>query len=191
MAEPATNFRTAAAPSKPLKIVIVLAACTYVIGTSIYLSPPNPVRDAIGTQLVMVWHLLGLGQGWSVFAPNLRRYNPHTTATITFADGSTTLYEFPRMEKMSLVARFCKEKWRKFDVDNMPWSTAYMYHEDTARYVARQVNNDPANPPLQVALTVHWADVPDLPTFVPSDKFPEHDKAASVFVYRVRKKDLR
>lgn len=191
MAEPASNSQTVAAPSRPIKIAVVLAACAYVVGTGVYLSPPNPVRDAIGTQLVTVWHILGLGQGWSVFAPNLRRYNPHATATITFADGSTTLYEFPRMEKMSLAEKFRKEKWRKFDVDNMPWSTAAAYHEDVARYVAREVNKDPANPPLQVALTVHWAGVPELPTFVPSDEFPEHDKAASIFIYRVRKKDLR
>lgn len=190
MVESASNSRSAEAPAKRVKVAVVASACVYVLGTGLYLSPPNPVRDAIGTQLVTVWHTLGLGQGWSVFAPNLRRYNPHVTATVTFADGATLLYEFPRMEKMSLIEKFCKEKWRKFDVDNMPWSTASGYHEDVARYVARQVNNDVANPPVQVAITVHWAAVPDLPEFVSSEKFPEHDRAASVFVYRVRKKDL-
>lgn len=172
------------------KFLILAFAAVYIIGTLLYVAPPFSVRNAIAVPLIGVWHLLGWSQGWSVFAPDLRRYNPHATATITFSDGSTQLAEFPRMEKMGLWEKFCKEKWRKFGIDNMPWNTASAYHEDVARFVARQFYKDAKNPPLQVALTVHWAIVPELPAQISSEKFPEHDRAASFFIYRVRKKDL-
>lgn len=180
-----------AAPRAAMKALIVSFAVFYVVGTLLYLAPPFSVRDLIASPLIATWHFFGWSQGWSVFAPRLRRYNPHATATVTFTDGSTELYEFPRMEKLNLWDRFRREKWRKFAVDNMPWSIASYYHEDVARYVARDAFRDPSNPPMQVALTIHWAVVPELPAVVPSDRFPEHDKAASFFVYRVRKKDLQ
>ncbi len=173
-----------------MKALILSFAAFYLIGTALYVSPPFSLRNAIAWSLIGTWHLLGWSQGWSVFAPGLRRYNPHATATVTFADRSTQFYEFPRMEKMNLLEKFCKEKWRKFDVDNMPWETAAAYHEDVARFVARQLYRDKANPPLQVALTVHWAVVPELPVISSSNRFPEHNRAASFFIYRVRKKDL-
>lgn len=94
------------------------------------------------------------------------------------------------MEKMEPAEKFFRDKWRKFCVDVMPWQNLEGCREDIARYIARQCFTDKNNPPLQVALTVHWAQVPDLPTFTPCDSFPEHDKALSFFIYRVRKKDL-
>lgn len=191
MGEQASEKTELRVPGNKSKVVILTLAIAYVVGTALYLSPPSLVAETINTPLVSFWHYFGWSQGWSVFAPNLRRYNPHATATVTFADGSTQLYEFPRMEKMSLLEKWKREKWRKFDVDNMPWSSASGYHEDVARFVARELYRDSANPPVQVALAVHWAGVPELPQMVPSDKFPEHNRVASFFIYRVRKKDLQ
>src|SRR5476651_1259029 len=45
--------------------------------------------------------MLGIEQSWLMFCPNPRDFNFHTYAVITFEDGSTTYYEFPRPDKMN------------------------------------------------------------------------------------------
>jgi hypothetical protein len=101
---------------------------------------------------------LGLWHSWDMFSPNPLAVNFNLEARITFADGSTRLWEFPRMEKLGLWERYQKERFRKWrervrqDAYRVVWN-------DTARYIAR-LHHNPTNPPIKVVLTRHWAPIP-------------------------------
>jgi hypothetical protein len=102
---------------------------------------------------------LGLWHSWDMFSPDPLAVNFHLEAHITYADGSVRIWEFPRMEKLGYWERYQKERFRKWrervrqDVYAVVW-------DDTARYVARLNNNNPANPPRQVVLMRHWGPIP-------------------------------
>jgi hypothetical protein len=96
----------------------------------------------------------GLWQSWDMFSPEPLSLNFTVEAHIRFRDGSTNVWEFPRMEKLGIWERFQKERYRKWrerirqDSYGIAWN-------DTARFVAR-LHNNPANPPVKVTLVRHW-----------------------------------
>ncbi|MGI9603746.1 MAG: hypothetical protein ACR2QE_17820, partial [Acidimicrobiales bacterium] len=53
------------------------------------------LRDESRDQLRPVVNRLAMNQGWEVFAPNPSSTTIAVTADVTFADGTTTVYEFP------------------------------------------------------------------------------------------------
>src|SRR5690242_15209139 len=56
----------------------------------------------------------GLFQKWQMFAPNPMRLDNFVLATVTFRDGSSTVWPFPRMENLGLIQRYEKERYRKY-----------------------------------------------------------------------------
>jgi hypothetical protein len=149
----------------------------------------------------------GWTQYWGVFAPEPREMQYHTTATITFEDGSTKLYEFPRTQMMSQWEKFCREKQRKLFGDNIPWPEHEQFRPAVARYLALS-NANPANQPTQVTMEMYKSFVaqPDrsewsyrnLFSAAPKkqwtyrDRIPKHtEKSVPYFVYKVAKKDVQ
>ncbi len=49
--------------------------------------------------------LLSVEQSWRMFCPNPRAYSMHPYAIVTFQDGSTAYYEFPRLGKNESMGR--------------------------------------------------------------------------------------
>src|SRR5688500_16045008 len=86
----------------------------YLTVNIVWLWPAFPGKDQFLSPFVPVWNAFGLRQGWNLFGPKLRDINYHTTATITYKDGLTEIWEFPRMNKLSLWEKFKREKWRKW-----------------------------------------------------------------------------
>lgn len=103
---------------------------------------------------------LGWYQNWSLFSPHVRHISYHETAIITFADGSTRIYEYPRMDQMSVVERFRREKLRKMFGDDMPWEGYSQFLPVFARHLARS-SFTKENPPVQISYVFNVVETPD------------------------------
>ncbi len=127
----------------------------------------------------------GLWQGWDMFAPDPLRINTYLEADITFEDGSTARWKFPRMEHMGKFRAYYKERWRKWAADNVRLDRNSGLWPDAARYVAR-IHAKMPSPPKQVKLIRFWADVP------PPERWSDPDKwnSYTFFTYEVTAKDL-
>jgi len=101
----------------------------------------------------------GLFQKWDMFAPNPSSLNNYTGAVITYRDGETSLWNFPRMEDLGYIDKYFKERYRKYANDNLRLDENAAIWPDAARYIAR-VNQRPSNPPVSVALVRYWSVVP-------------------------------
>lgn len=95
----------------------------------------------------------GVWQNWKVFAPVPKDYNIYLTAVLDFTDGTQKIWYFPRMEKISVLRRPWKERYRK-------WYSESLYDQrawpDTARFIAR-INSSDKKVPSSVTLVRHWS----------------------------------
>lgn len=187
-ADSSTQLKSGLSPL--VKVIALCFTLVYFTGTIIWVWPRCPQRDELARRISPVWTFMGWRQNWGVFAPKLRQVNYHTTATVTFRDGSTLLYELPRMEKMNLVEKYLKEKWRKWGNDNMSWPHCRAYWPDVARWIARKFATS-SNPPVQVTLNLHRVQIPPPDKFVLRSELPEHTDCKSTFIYRVKQRDIQ
>lgn len=103
-----------------------------------------PDRSAVGERVLQALSpyqvFFGLDQPWSMFAPNPAAINSYLTATITFKDGSTEQWTFPRASQLDSWDRFTAgERYRKFQQDNLlPMEKNELWF-DLSRYVVREV----------------------------------------------------
>ena len=101
----------------------------------------------------------GLFQKWDMFAPDPSKLNNYVGAVITYRDGSSSLWTFPRMENLGWFDEYVKERYRKYANDNLRLDTNQPIWPDAARYIAR-LNYRPQNPPVAVGLVRYWRFVP-------------------------------
>jgi hypothetical protein len=119
---------------------------------------PLIVRFRESVKPYVLW--TGLFQKWDMFAPDPSKLNNYVGAILTYRDGRTAEWDFPRMENLGYVDRYFKERYRKYANDNLRIDARSALWPDAARYVARLNAADPANPPVEVALVRHWSEVP-------------------------------
>lgn len=133
----------------------------------------------------------GWVQCWSLFSPDVRDTNVHCNAFITFKDGTSKLYEFPRTQKMDLLTKFKREKMRKLFIDNFAWPSGRPFYPSIARFIAR-ANYDKNNPPDTVTMFFQYHDTPppDPKNWVYRDELPEHTKQGMLLTYKVTAQDL-
>jgi hypothetical protein len=133
----------------------------------------------------MLWS--GLFQAWDMFAPDPSKVNAYIQGVVTLRNGQTRTWSCPRMQELSLVQRYFKERYRKFGNERLRMDENVALWPDAARYVARMFAGDPANPPVRVQLVRYW-------TFVGppgSSEAPGPLSHYVYFVYPVRQEDLR
>src|ERR1700723_3937488 len=70
----------------------------------------NDCRELVRPYLL--WS--GLFQAWDMFSPMPKATNTYLEAVIIYKDGSTQMWDFPRMELLSLSQKYSKERYRKF-----------------------------------------------------------------------------
>jgi hypothetical protein len=128
----------------------------------------------------------GLFQSWDMFAPVPKGANTYIEANLTYRDGSTKIWTFPRMEQMSLTERFFKERYRKF-AENLQTDQLDDLLPDTARYIAR-LNSTPENPVKTVILIRRVSFIVPRPdgTYVPEPGEPH-----ILLGYGVKPEDLK
>ncbi len=187
---------TAPALEKPFgkynKLSVWVLLLTYFLSVFIWISPEGAFKNAMLYYIKPLIGATSIGQSWSVFAPGVRDSNYHETALICFEDGSSKLYEFPRMEKLNYWLRFRREKYRKMFLDCMPWPDFSLFLPEFARYIARS-NACPGNEPVMVTLVHNWCPMPpaDPEHWVQRDQLPEHIMQTPLYVYRVQPEDWR
>lgn len=172
---------------EPLILVFLLWHFTGVI---LWLSPACPLRDSMLKPFLSYLNFFGLWQGWSVFE-SPRKYNEYLTALITFKDGSTKAWEFPRMEKMGIVEKMFKEKYRRWTNDCVSDESKPFLWPDAARYVARLNNDRLENPPNTVSIVRHWTWIP-APEFGLGKPLPTADDGQStLYTGKITAEDLK
>lgn len=173
-----------------LEIVISAITVVYFFLVIMWLCPSSELTTRIVAPIKFFWLFWGLEQNWKLFSPLIRNINYHTSATITFQDGTETVWEPPRMEKLSLIDKFRLEKFRKWSVDSLPWPDYKEFWPDFARYVGRKYYVA-QNPPVSLSLILHWIEIPLPEKNVARDSLPEHTKTSTVFFYRYRNQDFQ
>lgn len=133
---------------------------------------------------------IGIDQNWSLFSPQIRNFNFHNIALITFRNGAIKLYEWPRMDRPDFYSQRRDEKYRKFFIDCLPWPECKDVLPSTARFVAR-ANANPANPPIKVSLGYFWSFIPPPKRWTSQSELPYKTRYTCYFTYRVHPEDLK
>jgi hypothetical protein len=115
------------------------------------------VNQNYGKNSPLKFYLLftGFWQYWDMFSPNPSSIDFYGSASITYRNGTKSLYTFPRMYTMGIPQKYVSERYRKFyerahlEKNSWLWPTF-------AQRVALINDTDPNNPPVQVVLTRHW-----------------------------------
>jgi len=173
------------------EIFLSLVSIFYVTYNAIWFLPDSSFKTTLLQPVRMWWNFWGFNQQWSLFSAGLSRYNLHTIMTLTFADGTTMLWEPPRMERMDLWDAFRLQKWRKWDVDYLPWDRYKEYYPDVARYVAR-LNYNPRNKPTMFQMHLCSTEIPAIDQeFIKRTQLPEHTTYSTIFVYKFSDRDCQ
>jgi len=99
----------------------------------------------------------GLFQDWNMFSPMPKATNTYLQAVVIYKDGSTQMWDFPRMELLSLTQKYSKERYRKFVEILLDQNNAAL-RPDVARYVAR-LPGIREKDPQQILLMVKWSNI--------------------------------
>ncbi len=145
-----------------------------------------PLIQALKNFLHPYFSLCNLDQTWNMFAPDPLVANSYELAQITFEDGSLSIWSFPRMEDLSLLDRYKKERYRKFTND---WLWREQHSElwpDTAHYIAREASKS-LKRPSSIRLIRYSSAIPS----PGSPKTALRWKQYIVFNYQVDESDLR
>lgn len=167
-------------------ISLFIAAYVFMAGLSF--TPHTPKLAPLKNVLAPLGILLGIDQTWSLFSPDLRKINYYNIASITFKDGSVKLYEWPRMDRATLLQQLSNEKYRKMFIDCIPWPDYAVFLPSVARFLAR-ANANPANPPVLIALSYFWSSIPPPEHWVNRDQLPQPNKFHTYYIYRVQAGD--
>lgn len=172
-----------------LIISLFIASYFFIVGTS--LLPNCPFKSHVHPFTKVPEFFLGIDQSWRMFCPNPRGFNLHVYAIITFKNGETAYYEFPRGDKMDQLTAALRERLRKHFYDLMPWDDFSVFRPSIARYLARCFN-DPGNPPTEISLCYNKEDIKLLPAkMISREKMSPGLDRKTYFVYQVMPEDLK
>jgi hypothetical protein len=132
----------------------------------------------------MAWS--GLAQGWNLFAPNPLAINNRMEAEITYRDGQTGLWKFPRPQDFGYLKRYTLERQHKFGFDSLENNTFAYLRPDAARYIARLNNTVGDNPPVTVSLVSYQSKIAP-----PGSGLPEPWTRKVLYTYSVKAGDLK
>lgn len=100
----------------------------------------------------------GFWQYWDMFAPDPAQTDIYLTAKVTYADGSSMIYHYPRMAELSIFWKYVKERYRKFYERAGSDQFQYLW-PPTAQRIAFICDDRPGNPPVEVDLIRHWLQI--------------------------------
>lgn len=104
----------------------------------------------------------GVWQSWDMFAPNPASVDIYPDALVTLKSGKVLNFSYPRMFDLSLIAKYQKERYRKFFEHA---NTDQYLYPAFAKRVAYLTQTDPSDPVVKVTLRRHWLQVPRPVTF--------------------------
>lgn len=180
--------------SSAYRFGVYLFVAIYFSIAVITLLPKSPLQSRLIALAAPLTSAFNLSQNWKLFSPDLREINFCSHAVIEFADGTTKLYEFPRLEQMGAFEAYRRQKLCKIFQDSMPWPDFSAFWPDVGRFLAR-ANFDPAgtdsNAPVQVSLAYNWVPVCDMEHYEKQADLKEPNRSFTFFIYRVKPEDLK
>lgn len=133
---------------------------THLVAFFFWGMPENALRNRVVRPLQNYMLFSGLWHIWGMFAPTPLRFHFDVRAEISYKDEKKIMWISPRMEEFSVWERAPKERYRKWR-ERIRSEEFSMVWEDTARYIAREMNvYGESNPPVQVKLTRYWQELP-------------------------------
>ncbi len=172
-----------------LKLIISGFIIFNLIVIACWMFPNHPIEQALIENFRQYLGFLALNQDYSVFAPNPRSVNVHLEALVTYSDGTTRIWRYPRTERMNLWQAMIKERYRKFGDDNIAWTLNNKLLQDLARYVARLTSNG-SHKAMMVTLIRYFAAIPPFPYGL-NEKLPAHYEVHILNTYAVKAEDLQ
>lgn len=172
------------------QIVVSIITALYFFIVIIHLSPGGEYRKRITESAWLFWNYWRLDQNWNLFSPVIRDMNHHMIATVTFADGTKTVVELPRNNKLGLAGKMKDEMWRKWAGDSVPFPNYKEFRPDLARYIGRRLYR-PDNPPVTLTLTWFFIKIPEPSANVAQDRLPHHTNTGAIFEYRFQPEDFK
>lgn len=170
---------------KPVISSFLILHCTL---NYCYLFNNHPYINNVNHFFFGYYAFMGLEQAWNVFAPEPRSYNPHLTAIVTYQDGTSKLWNYPRMERLDFFTKIPKERYRKFFDDNAAWLIPAVW-PDIARYAARISYERKDNPPKFVTLTRFSSTILPMEAGLKKPNLPQSETKV-LGVYLITDKDL-
>jgi hypothetical protein len=153
-----------------------------------WMFPNHPIEHELTTIFRPYIGFLAMHQDYSVFAPNPRTVNVHLEAMVTYIDGTSRIWQFPRVERMNLWQKMFKERYRKFGADNLAWTTNIKLLQDLARYVAR-ITSSASHRAAMVTIYRYDAGIPPPPIGFNESPPPQAD-VQTILTYAVQDEDL-
>lgn len=176
-------------PGKTRRILLsFFIVAFFILANLISLSHYPQFKEALLKRLEPLAAASNLGQNWTMFAPDTRKLNFHSTALIEFEDGSLRLVEFPRFDLMDTASKFKHAKLRKLFNDYMVNQIGEKYRPSIARFYLQSVY-DPKNMPRQLTIDFHFRKTKDPfedGVIDKRDSVRQHLQKSTIFIYRVR-----
>lgn len=172
------------------KAVISVFILLYVSCIWCYLQPHTRWVNNVMVYVQPTIMYLGLWQNYEVFSPDVRRANIRLVAEVVFADGQTSVWNYPQMEKLSYFDRMVKERYRKLGLDYLNWDKYKKLWPDLARYAARQGQLQHGGTPVVVRLTRHFWYLPDARKALSGGAEKPEERSSQFFAYEVLPADL-
>lgn len=97
----------------------------------------------------------GTWQFWDMFAPDPAQTDFWGDAIVTYRDGTTSRYLYPRMYELDVFKKYLMERYRKFYERAHTEDYAFLWPIFGQR-IAEKCYTDRKNPPVKVALSRHW-----------------------------------
>lgn len=141
------------------KLLLVNAfILTYVWVLFWWLVYPTPLRTAMLKPFASAVVFSGLWQGWGVFSPNVRKRSIILFARVTYTNGTSDIWLYPRLDHMDVTKRAVLERYRKFACDHINWEENSYLWPDFAKFVAR-LHSDDTRRVRSVDLYRMWKDL--------------------------------
>lgn len=169
------------------RFVISLFIIFYISAITLWISPWSRAKQILLEPVSDQIYFMGAWQGFGVFAPDPRTNNIRIYATITYDDGTSTIWHYPSMEKLGYLERYCREHYRKFGNDCL--NSTELLWRDFARFVARKHDRKNKHP-LTVSLTRTWSETPPIEEGLGKPN-PEQSNKYRFYLYRVVTEDLQ
>ena len=104
------------------KAFLVRVFCaSYVVVIAWWALPPGtlPLQKLVNSYTINLLHLVGLWQGWDMFAPNPFSLNARVRVQLTTTDGEYVQWLPPNPGPLWGLERYRRERFRKWAVDHL------------------------------------------------------------------------
>jgi hypothetical protein len=183
-----TRERRTAGPGRLLAHGLAVAFVAFHLFAILLFSFPVDAMplDALRGTLAPYMRSLGLTEMWDTFAPVPQTANQFLKAVVIVPGAGVRTYSFPRMEELSLWARYREERYRKF-TDSILCAQCSGLWPDVAREVVRRTFGA-TNQPARVLLIEYQSPIDPKAGLLGDD---EHAKANVLTEQVVEPEDLR